>query len=364
MRPAASLPQLLRRGTGGVGGSTPTLAGWRRRLVAAEAGASASSSSSSSLRAREAELGWVASEHRKEVAQCVELAERAAERWSVAASIFVPPPVVADALVAIRNACGDACAAVPWGGYAQAERCRVVVGPPELLTPPELVVAAGGGGGGAAGAGETTTTTTTEADEEGGGGAQAGAAGLALPPATLAALHDANVVAALAVRGQFLFDPATHRDFLGAALGTGITRDRVGDVVGISERGAFVLCDPLLVEHFEQALTSVRSVPVTTTAVALSELRLPPSRVETLKSVEASMRLDAVASAGFRVSRAKMGDLIKGGDVKLQWRVAAKASAEVKQGDVVSVAGKGRLEVVSVTATKSGKFAVEMVRRS
>jgi RNA-binding protein YlmH len=380
MRPAASLQQLLRRGGGtgggtGGGGATALNADWRRRLVAAEAagggGGGGGGSSSSSLRAREAKLGWVASEHRKEVAQCVELAERAAERWSVAASPFVPPPVVADARVAIRSACGDACAAVPWGGYAQAERCRVVVGPPDLLTPPPELLA--GGGAAAAVAAETATGAGEDGsggEEDGGGSARAagggggGAAGLVLPPATLAALHDANVVAAIAVRGQFLFDPATHRDFLGAALGTGISRDRVGDVVGISERGAFVLVDPLLVEHFEQALTSVRSVPVTATHVALSELRLPPSRVETLRSVEASMRLDAVASAGFRVSRAKMGDLIKGGDVKLQWRVASKASAEVRQGDVVSVAGKGRLEVVSVTATKSGKFAVEMVRRS
>lgn len=28
--------------------------------------------------------------------------------------------------------------------------------------------------------------------------------------------------------GNFMFDPATHRDFLGALLGTGVVRDRVG----------------------------------------------------------------------------------------------------------------------------------------
>lgn len=30
------------------------------------------------------------------------------------------------------------------------------------------------------------------------------------------------------VKGNFLFDPATHRDFLGAALGTGVQRTQVG----------------------------------------------------------------------------------------------------------------------------------------
>lgn len=41
------------------------------------------------------------------------------------------------------------------------------------------------------------------------------------------------------------------------------------------------------------------------------QVRAP--RVEEMSSVEASMRLDAVASAGFRVSRSKMMDLIKAG---------------------------------------------------
>ena len=37
----------------------------------------------------------------------------------------------------------------------------------------------------------------------------------------------AGGVAALSVRGNFMFDPATHRDFLGALLGTGIERQKV-----------------------------------------------------------------------------------------------------------------------------------------
>jgi RNA-binding protein YlmH len=52
---------------------------------------------------------------------------------------------------------------------------------------------------------------------------------------------------------------------------------------------------------------------VETRAVALSELRVAAPRVEEVSSVEASLRLDAVASAGFRLSRSRMLDLIKGG---------------------------------------------------
>ncbi len=109
-------------------------------------------------------------------------------------------------------------------------------------------------------------------------------------------------------------------------------------------------------------MTSVRTVPVTALRAPLADVRAPPARALKLKSVEASMRLDAIASAGFRTSRAKMTDLIRGGDVRLNWKGGAKPSAEVGAGDVISVAGKGRLEVVAAELTKKGKWVVEMRR--
>lgn len=39
-------------------------------------------------------------------------------------------------------------------------------------------------------------------------------------------LTEAGGVAALSVKGNFIFDAATHRDFLGALLGTGIEREK------------------------------------------------------------------------------------------------------------------------------------------
>lgn len=74
------------------------------------------------------------------------------------------------------------------------------------------------------------------------------------------------------------------------------------------------------------------------------------------------MDLFVCVSAGFRLARSKMSDLIKGGDVRLNFRPVSKPSTEVKAGDVVSCAGKGRLEVLEVSQTKKGKYAVSMER--
>lgn len=48
------------------------------------------------------------------------------------------------------------------------------------------------------------------------------------------------------------------RDFLGAILGTGIERSKVGDIIIMGETGAQILVAAELVEHFEQSLTQVR----------------------------------------------------------------------------------------------------------
>ena len=63
-----------------------------------------------------------------------------------------------------------------------------------------------------------------------------------------------------------------------------------------------------------------------TAEVPLSDLRVPQPRVQESTTTEASLRLDAVASAGFKVSRSKMLDAIKAGDTRWAPRVQARLS--------------------------------------
>lgn len=57
-----------------------------------------------------------------------------------------------------------------------------------------------------------------------------------------------------------------------------------------------------------------------------------------------------------------MADLIKAGDVRVNWRAATKTSLELKEGDVISCAGRGRVELRSVAPTKKERWAVTMMR--
>ena len=275
------------------------------------------------------------------VARIVEKAQAASDQWRVETTAFLDPALAADALMCLERVAD--VAAFPWGGHARAERVRLIMGRPETL-------------------GEPWEARDGDAGEAG------DVAEEALSPApaehsfrALASDADGAVVF-LDVRGNFVFDAADHRDFLGAVLGTGIERDRIGDIYVQGERGAAVLCAPEMATFLLSALTSVRSVPVKCFVEPLSNLRLPPARRDAFTSVEASMRLDAVASAGFRMSRSKMSAHIAAGAVRVNWREGCKPKTTVGSGDVISLRGKGRVEVGDVGETKKGKFHVELVR--
>lgn len=253
-------------------------------------------------------LKGVTVEHREEVARILEQGQRAESTWTAVFTDFYTPPVIADALQAFKL--------VPdvhpeaWGGYAMAERTRIRLSRADM-------------------------------------------------PEDLAALTAG--VSAVLVKGNFIFDAATHRDFLGACLGTGIERSKVGDILVQGEQGAHILVVPELVSHLEMSLTSVRSVPVSTCQIELSELAVREVKVQEMRSVEASLRLDAIASAGFRTSRSKVVDMVKAGDIRVNWK-ESKASSVVKAGDIISCAGKGRCEVKAVELTKKERYAVQLVR--
>lgn len=74
------------------------------------------------------------------------------------------------------------------------------------------------------------------------------------------------------------------------------------------------------------------------------------------------MRLDAIASAGFGVSRSKMADLITGGDVRVNWKDVSQASHIVKPGDLIAIRGKGRLEIGEVAVTKKDRYRIQLTR--
>ncbi len=246
-------------------------------------------------------------ENKEEIARVIDKAEQAIKTWEVVLTDFLSPPVLAEVQSIFSKL--TEVELVTWGGYPQAERQRVGLSRPDIPLDKSQIE-----------------------------------------------------LAALDIAGNFLFDPATHRDFLGAMLGTGIVRDKVGDIIVLGERGAQVIVVPEMVDFLTTSLTQVRTVSVKTQQIELNELKIRPPQKKEMTTVEASMRLDAIASAGFGMSRSKMADAIAAKDVRVNWKEVTQASHNVKSGDLISVRGKGRLEVGEVSLTKKQRYRVDLVR--
>ncbi|KAL0001235.1 hypothetical protein SO802_015016 [Lithocarpus litseifolius] len=191
----------------------------------------------------------------EEVKHILEMARRASSRREVLHTNFLTPPVLKESMLALEKL--SDIRAVAQGGYPQAERCRISIGHPDVLT------------------------------------------------------SDPDVIAALTVTGNFGFQPCSHGDFLGAILNKGIAREKLGDIILQGEKGAQIIIVPELVDFIILSLDKVGNVPVSCTKIPLISLDYEAPRTQTFKTVEASLRVDALASAGFKISRSKLVDSVR-----------------------------------------------------
>ena len=70
-----------------------------------------------------------------------------------------------------------------------------------------------------------------------------------------------------------------------------------------------------------------------------------------------------VAAAGFGTSRSKMSDEIGLGKLKVNWQDAKNSAQGIKAGDIISMRGRGRVEVAEVLGqTKKGRMSMLLKR--
>ncbi|MDB4866852.1 MAG: RNA-binding protein [Cohnella sp.] len=151
-----------------------------------------------------------------------------------------------------------------------------------------------------------------------------------------------------------------HGDYLGALLGLGIKRDKIGDL-HVREDGCHVLITEeigdFLVGHMRQA----QRVDVSVTVLPLSELREVKQTLEEQVISVASLRLDGIASDVFRLSRTKIVAPIRAGRCRVNWKTEEDPSTPLRTGDLVSMKGFGRFKVLEVEGvSKSGRTRVRI----
>ncbi len=258
-------------------------------------------------------------EERLLLSRLEELCARA-DRGCFCATAFLTPreAMLAGRALAARGASERA---VFFGGYAGAERTRL------LLFPDYVLEAAGAEGGEPP---EMTMLCALVGEEE--------------------------VVAAIRVQGSG-YRTLTHRDYLGSLLALGVEREVLGDIVVENDASALIFCLPHMVPFLLSTVERIAS-----DAVKLRREDVPADYVGARRRVEvrdtvASARLDCVVAALAGLSRDAAQGAIREGRVELDYETEERTDRTVPAPCVLSVRGVGKFAVRALSdVTKKGRL--------
>lgn len=154
----------------------------------------------------------------------------------------------------------------------------------------------------------------------------------------------------------------THRDFLGSLMGMGIVREKVGDIL-VGPDSADLLVLDTVADFLLQSWDSAGRAKLHVTAIEPRNIHIPEIKCQELRDTVSSLRLDAVASAGFKMARGKAADLIASGRVQVNWRECTKPDKLLSAGDTISARGFGKVELTEVGGiTRKGRTSIVLKR--
>lgn len=161
---------------------------------------------------------------------------------------------------------------------------------------------------------------------------------------------------------QKFAEDLTHRDFLGALMNLGIKREKLGDII-IHENEGYLFCLEQIADYIVDNLTRVKHTSVTVEIENNSE-KISHLYKDDYKSqiiLVDSKRLDAIIAKTYKISRTSSLNLFVAGKVYVNGRQCTSNSQLIKNGDIISVRGKGRIKYMgNEGVSKKGRTRLEI----
>lgn len=153
-------------------------------------------------------------------------------------------------------------------------------------------------------------------------------------------------------------DELTHRDFLGALMNLGIDRSTVGDIRAGGKQ-AYLFCLDSVAAFICGNLSQVKHTRVKCSVTEHFQDILQ-EEPETLNIQVQSLRVDAVLSRVYNVSREKSLALFRTGKVYVNGRLCESNSRILKIGETVNARGFGKFVLTGeARETRKGRLAVD-----
>ena len=146
---------------------------------------------------------------------------------------------------------------------------------------------------------------------------------------------------------QEKFISIQHRDILGAFLGLGIDRKKIGDIIVVPNTFQLIIAKEL------STFTMLHLTKVNNASVSLKErpfsalLEKQETWHESTHTVS-SLRLDVLVKEIYQMSRNKAVQLIEANRVKVNFTEVDDPAIQLIEGDLISVRGYGRSKLVRI----------------
>lgn len=173
---------------------------------------------------------------------------------------------------------------------------------------------------------------------------------------------EADALEALSLQYPEKFGKLGHKDVLGALLGLGISRQKVGDINGFEDHFQVVVSKDIA-PFVVQMLDKVGRMRVSVKVIGLSELETPVIQFEECSGTVSAERLDSIVALAYRLSRQEAKAQIESGLVKVNHRVVLQASRSLSNGDLISCRGLGRFILKAIgNETKKGRIHISLLK--
>lgn len=161
------------------------------------------------------------------------------------------------------------------------------------------------------------------------------------------------------IDGNFKFRNVSHKDYLGSILGLGIKREKIGDIL-IHDDFCQVVVSSDICDYIVMNLTKVATNTVKVKEINREDLKTSEKKYKDISFTVSSDRLDCVISGIYNISRQESLKYINAERVHLNYEKITSASKTVSSGELISVRGKGRSEVVEIGGeTRKGRTRVK-----
>ena len=158
---------------------------------------------------------------------------------------------------------------------------------------------------------------------------------------------------------DFAKELPAHRDYLGALMGLGFEREKIGDIL-VNGSCAYLWARTDMAPYICENLREVGACQVLCAPAVWDEAFSGVVKKELVISLS-SLRLDSVVSRGFNLSRGDGALAVKQGRIFVNGELAEKTDRQVKIGESVSFRGKGKIRLLEqVGRSKSDRLQIKI----